>query len=69
MEPTSYPFRITILQGAAADIRVHEEVFGQMIEKISRVAVHQDGSITIDAWTSIPEGAGQDEIPLEVSEG
>lgn len=69
MEPTSYPFRITILPGAVADIRVHKEVLGQVISKISSVKVEQDGTIIIDAWTSFSEGAGQDEIPLEVSEG
>lgn len=62
-EPSSYPFRITILPGAAADIRVHEEVFGQLIQKISRVTVHQDGSITIDTWTS---GVDQSEISVEL---
>ncbi|MNR93441.1 hypothetical protein D3C72_244960 [compost metagenome] len=69
MEPTSYPFRITVLPGVVADIRLHQEVFGQFIQKISSVKVEQDGTIIIDAWTSYPEGAGGNEIPLEVQEG
>jgi hypothetical protein len=65
--PMSYPFRIVLTTESPVEIKIHEEVLGQVISKISSVKVEQDGTIIIDAWTT--EGAGQDEIPLEVSEG
>lgn len=65
--PTSYPFRLTILPGAEADIRIGTVVFGQEIVKISSINVLAGGTIVIDTWAI--EGAGDDEVPVAVSEG